>query len=221
MAIRDKNYKYKPANFQATVQQILFYLTRGYTRMHVTYYPAKKSKKYNEIDEKIYRKYQTNLTRAQVDYRIKKGYKVYKFLRFENVMILMSNDGEMPDGIEEDDHFVDIKTGQKEVKFSEFLSFIFYIDERKKFTCRVGKQTLNYWRGNISHSAKKKNKKAILQEVRKINFIPPYAGVHKQKKELRKHIISEIEKHGVPFSKDEKESIRFNTRRKQIKVFAD
>lgn len=219
MAIRDKNFRYEVDKFQGLIQQILSLTTRGYTRIHVTYYPRNKKDKWQQIDTKIYRRYQANITRGQIDYRRKKGYKVYKFFRWENVMIIMSTAGNDFPEIEEDDNFLDLKTGQQKVKIGEHLTFIIYVDERKKITARVGKNTLDYWSQNIQYHAQLKHKKALQQEIYKINLIPPWRGVHLQKKEIRKFIISEIKRNGVHYSKKEIKNIRFNTRRKQIKVF--
>lgn len=221
MARRDKNFRYEVEKFQGLIQQVLSLVTKGYTRIHVTYLPESKKNKWKEIDTKIYRSYHANLTRSQIYYRRDKNYKVYKYFRWENVIVLMSTDENDNPEIIEKDRFTDLKTAQKEIKIGEHLSFVIYYDERKKITARVGKGTVEYWKNNIKYHAKLKHKKSIQQEVFKINLIPPWSGVHKQKNEVRKFIIQQIDKNGVVFSKEEKNAIRFNTRRKQIKVFKD
>src|SRR5690625_476142 len=218
MAIRDKNYMYEVESWQGLIQHILFLASRDYTRIHVTYYPVEKQDRWKSIDEKLYKRYHTNLTRGQVDYRRKQGYKVYKFFRYDQTMILMSTEGKDYPEIEEQDKFQDLKTAKQKIQVTSNLYFEFYYSGQKKkykrkqkngiekrqvnFTVRMGKETIEYWKLNLRYHIKLKHKKDVFREIRKIAHIPSFSGIYEQKVQLRKFILNEIKKHGLKLTNE-------------------
>lgn len=235
MAIRDKNFRYEVERWEGLIQFILFLASKGYTRIFVNYFPEKKKGRWEEIDEKIYRKYQANLTRGQIDYRRKQGYKVYKYFRWNQVMVLVSTEGEDSPEIQEEDIFLDLKTGQQKIQISERLHFILYYSGKEKklkqkqkngqqkktinFTAKLGNETIDYWKQNLIYHIRMKHNAEVLQEVRKIDYVPSYSGIYEQKVQLRQFIFDEIRRHGVKFTEEEKDKISFQPRRYQINVF--
>lgn len=218
-------YLYIPTNWQGFVQQLQFLVSRaGYRYFHVSHYPAQKKDKWLKIDNKLIDKYQTNLSAKQRSTNKSKGNANFMFLRFENIaVILMATSNfkggktKTREGIVIDDEFFDIASKDLNIEIGRMTGLKIHTADNK-ITVSMTKKMYQDKSGLLVEVAKEKNVKKAKYEFGKLNGLPAWGGINKQKFQLLKVLVEELKRHNLKV----KESMFFvKLARDKVKVFGE
>ena len=124
-------------NLDRFVQNVIKYLGSGYKYYKVVRIPARKRSKTAQICQKIENRYQTSISRGKRQYRRKKGLANYGAVNFRDIVIVFRTEGENQDKLGEFKTFKQSIT----IEISEFLTLVFFINERKRLTVRLDRLT--------------------------------------------------------------------------------
>ncbi len=164
---------------------LISYVGTGYYYYKITYIPNKKAHKTPQILQKVSEHYQTNLSPGKRQYKRKKGLANYAAVNYRDMLVVLHTNGEHQDKPNE---FKQLTRKGIELKLSKFLTLILFKDERDKWTFRLGKDTFQFFVGEIEIVLKNSNRKRfhILRSM--FNNLPFYMGIGKQKREINKMI---------------------------------
>ncbi|MCP3033569.1 hypothetical protein LF817_19790 [Halobacillus sp. A1] len=215
-------YLYKPTSLAGFLQQIVWLVTRGYKYFHVTYYPESKKDKWIEIDKKLIGKYQTDMTRSQRYRNKQKKNGNFMFLRYENVaVLLLATDDfkkertKVKERIVIDDEFFDIE--EKNLKFDCGKISSFKIHKTNNtVTVSMANKMFKEVKANLIEVAATKNLSNTRYEFEKLNGLPSWHGINKQKFQLLDLVVDELKHHNV---KVKKTTFFVKLSRKKVKVF--
>ncbi|RAS90776.1 hypothetical protein A3863_07910 [Priestia endophytica] len=216
-------YLYKPTSWQGFLQQLHFLLAHsGYRYFHVTHYPEHKQDKWDKIDQKLIEKYQTNMTRSQRYRNKEKKNANFWFLRYDNVaVILMATDKfkgaqtQVKEGITIDDEFYDIQKKSLKVSIGKMSNFkTHFVDG--KITISMGNAMFKDIKYKLLEVAKTKNLRQAKYEFEKLNGLPAWGGINKQKFQLLDLLTQELKRHNI---KTKKSSFFVKLTRDKVKVF--
>ena len=160
---------------------LIAYVGTGYCYYKITHIPNKKAHKTPQILQKVSEHYQTNLSQGKRQYKRKKGLANYAAVNYRDMIIVLHTRGEHIDNPNE---FKQLTKKGIELKLSKFLTLILFKDERDKWTYRLGKDTFQFFMGEIEIALKSRNRKRLQKLRDMLNHLPPYMGIGKQKKEL-------------------------------------
>lgn len=215
-------YLYKPTTWQGLLQQIVFLVTQGYSYFHVAQYPENKRDKWDKIDKKLIEKYQTNLTRSQRYRNKEKRNANFWFLRYESVAIILMATTDFKGaktqarpGIVIDDQFFDIHKKDMKINIGKMSSFkVHSIDG--KITVSMTNQMFTDIKIKLLEVAKTKDLKKTQFEFHKLNGLPAWAGINKQKFQLLDLVVQELKRHNI---KAKKTSFFVKLTRNKVKVY--
>ena len=195
--------------------QIIHYLaSRGYYWYCITQYPSKKRDKFFRIDEKLIGKYRCDLSKFQRARRKKKGLANFYFARFDDCAIIMHTKGDIEENILYDDRFYDFR--QKRLKISINNLEFELINLDGKLSWKLSKDCYRDIKAHFGELCKLKQREKIVKEFDKLNGLPAWKGIIRQKYLLRNYIIAQAKKHQIQFHQSD---FRINTRRKIHKIF--
>jgi len=174
-------------------KQIMRYAGNGYKYIQVSTIPENKIKKISKIDEKITRRYNTDLTTYQRQYKRRKNQANFIALRYKRTIIVLKTDGET----EIEDKFIDILGS---VLSFDYLKIVLYKDERNKMTFRLDRDILRDIKTKIKLSIKNRHGRAFHNELRRLHTLSkvlPYRGINLQISAILKMIKEEQKKHNT------------------------
>jgi len=185
------------SNIRGFLISLIRYVGNGYKECQITYIPKSKEDKKRSILKKIEKKYNTNLTQGQRQYRRVKGLCNYAALNFNNIIILLRTPGKSEYNSEKWENIIN-----KEIQFNNLLSYKLYKDERGKLTIRLSKDSLRAFNYYIEASIKSKNIKNFNQAITtlyKLHKVVRYRGFMLQIKQILKRANELQKKHGTNF----------------------
>ena len=169
---------------------LIAYVGTGYCYYKITHIPNKKAHKSPQIIQKVSEFYQTDLSQGKRQYKRKKGLANYAAVNYKDMIVILHTKGEHQD---KDYEFKQLTKKGIELKFSKFLTLILFKDERDKWTYRLGKDTFQFFMGEIEIALNNSNKKRLNTLKSMFNHLPYYLGIGKQKRDLNKK-IKEVQK---------------------------
>ena len=164
------------------------YLGSGYTNYKIVSIPSKKAHKSHEILKKVSNHYQTNLSRGKRQYRRKLGKANYSAVCFKNTIVVLRTSGTHEDGADE---FKEFKKSLR-VDLSEWLTLIFFINERKRLTVRLDRLTFRRIREDFFLAIKNGNGKDYNFLKRSWHNLPHYKGIGVQGSQLHHFIKGKL-----------------------------
>ena len=176
---------------------ILNYVGNGYQEIQVSTVPEKKRQKITMIDAKITKKYQTDLTRGQRQYRKKKGICNYVALRYNYTILVLKTPGEIPKEIKKEEFGHILKT---KIQF-EFLGIEIVHDKEGysfKLTKKYEKEVMNRFELAISKREQNFFKKEITK-IYNLHRLLPYRVLNKQVSNILKKIKTLQKKHNTHY----------------------
>ncbi len=169
---------------------LIAYVGTGYCYYKITYIPNKKAHKTPQILQKVSEHYQTNLSQGKRQYKRKQGKANYAAVNYRDMIIVLHTSGEHIDNPNE---FKELTKKGIELKLSKFLTLILFKDERDKWTYRLGKDTFQFFIGEIEIAFKNYDGKKFNTLKSMFSNLPYYMGIGKQKREINK-TIRELQK---------------------------
>jgi hypothetical protein len=171
--------------------------------------------KWQAIDEKLIKKYDAKKSKYQRARLKQKGIANFYFLRWHDQAVIFHTSGEISDAILYDDRFYYIYDRALEIRVSENISVKIAIDN--SVTVRLTKESYKGIKAVLWDVCRTRNRKAILDEFNKLNGLPAWKGIVKQKKMLADYVQREVKRFHIDIGKKE---LILNTRRKIYKVFS-
>lgn len=195
--------RYLVSSWQGLLQYISKSLIgKGYYYWHLTELPIHKKSKWREIDEKLIDKYETNIDKFKRHRRKASGKANFIYIRWEQYAFIFHTEGVVPDAY--DDKFFDIRQHSIFLKISELTTFVIQFADNGKAHIKLEKDTYQGIKAMLHNVAKNQNAKLLQETFSMINGYPGYAGIVKQKKQLREYAVNQSIKHQIKISKDGK-----------------
>ncbi|KAF0821514.1 hypothetical protein V7200_23020 [Cytobacillus firmus] len=208
---------YLVSSWQSLLKILVNLCGKGYFYYHLTELPVNKKKKWEEIDAKFIKKYQSDKNKWQRQRQKRKGVANFYYLRWEHIVLVLHTEGEVPKEIIYDDKVSDVRQSPIFIKISELSAFrIQFIKDR--VTVFLDSDTYKGLKDSLYNVAKTKSKFKMKQAFNLINGYPAYKGILEQKNHLAEYLVSQAKKHGVTFKRNE---LRFNTKLEPRKIYND
>jgi hypothetical protein len=180
-------------DIQSLTKQIMRYAGNGYKYIQVSKIPEEKMKKVSKIEEKIRRRYNTNLTTYQRQYKRRQNKANFVALRYKKTIIVLKTDGET----EIEENFQNIFGS---VLSFDYLKIVLFRDERNKMTFRLEREILRDIKTKIKLTIKNRRGRSFHSEIRRLytlSKVLPYRGINRQISAILKMIKEEQKKHGT------------------------
>lgn len=212
--------QYLCLSFQGFVQQIVYLLSKGFYYFIIVQLPLKKSDKWSQIDRKLIKKYQCELSKDQRYRRRLKHIATFRYLRWHHVAIIMHTNGSIADDITDGDCFKDFRAKGIKLLLPISYSTVFQVFRNfdGTFSAKLEKKCFAGVKAATELSIRAKRPEKALDLFRMIDNYPAWAGVISPKKELRKLIIQKCKQHKLHIDHNK---LNYNTYRSQVKVFED
>jgi len=179
-------------------QQIMRYVGNGYTECQISTIPEKKRYKVPHIDAKLKKRYKSDLTQGQRQYRRKKGQCNYAVLRYRDFCYLVLKSK----GKDE--------TGEKwnsiyrtPIPVGSHLVLELLKDERGRNTVKVEKKAWQDIRSAVLLSIEKRAGARFHGEIGKVynlSKVLPYRGINLQISSLLKAVKQAQKEHGTKWT---------------------
>ena len=208
--------KYLCSSWEGLIQEIVLLAGKGYYNYHIVKPNIKKLDRWPHIDNKLIKKYQTTLTKSQRNTRKKKKQATFRYLRWENIAVIMHTSGNIADTITYDDKFFDIRRKPIKIIISELIEVSIYRESKKSFSLKLTDDSFENIKTLLSNAVSSGYKKNIISSFKLVNAIPPYKGIIRQKRKLVKFIAYSVKLHKLVFST---EILPFKDKRSSITVF--
>nr|WP_181726079.1 hypothetical protein [Planococcus sp. (in: firmicutes)]QJS06174.1 hypothetical protein [Planococcus sp. (in: firmicutes)] len=215
-------YLYIATSWQGFIQQIVLLTGSGYRHYCFVNYPEHKQDKFTKIDKKLIRRYETDMQKNQLWRNKKEGNANFKFLRYENMaIILMATNNfqgrktQTKEGVEIDDDFLSIDKKPLILEFGKETSLKVH-SVNGKMTMSMSSLMYKNKKAELLEVAAKKSVKLALYEFGKLNGIPTYSGNFNQRKELLDILVDELKRHNVKVFKNH---FYIKNQRTKFKVF--
>jgi len=211
----------------------------GYYYVHITYLPESKKEKWQKIDQKLIEKYKADLTKDQRYQRKKKNIAHFRYLRWENIAIVLHTPGEIISpgtmqhphlntkqlelyAIEKDDSFSNVRQHPVFLRISDGVVFdIRFLPKKAKkkevVTVRLEKQMVKDIKAQLEEYLAARAKNKVLFTYHNLNGFPAWGGIISQKRSIKKFILQCARKHSIKI-KDE-ELFLNDFRKKEDSVF--
>jgi len=214
-----EKYLIGEGGWNAFVQQIQFYVSRGYTEYHLVKYPEHKQDKYLKIDQKLIEKYNANLNKDKAYYNKKENYCNFKFLRHGDAAIILKSKGNLRKNIVLDDVFQSVENEKIAVQIGEKVTLVIGYDEMK-VTVFLDKKTYREVRATcLEYMDRQKYQKAT-DTFNQLNALPSWGGIVEQKIKMKKYLVKHLEQ---SLSAQKVKSLAYkmiiSTKRTAVKVF--
>lgn len=218
--------QYQCATWQGLIQELVYLVGRGYYFYCIVPLNFKKcGKNWAKTDKKLIKKYEMNISKFQRARKKKKGKSNFYYLRWQHVAIMLHTAGDV-DSTVYNDRFLDLRERQKKIvlKISDLIWLQINLgapknDNKRHIEVRLYKDSYNGFKDNLERVIQLKNKEMIFNEFNKINGIPAWAGIIKQKQLLYNFMLRKCKSNSVKLNNEDKPKIRILTKRNVVKVF--
>jgi len=183
---------------------IVRYMSKGYYYYCVLTLPEKKKEFWGKTDHKIIEKYHIEKSKDQ-RYRLKKkGYALYSYLRYEGMGVILQTDGFIPEDINHDDNFNDIRNKPLFVRVTDLSSFFVYMRKGKHISIRMTDEMYNKIKEKAANVASTTKKKYLIDEFRKLYHLPSKrSGIIRQIRILATYFVKLARSNGIKIKKEE------------------
>lgn len=191
----------KAENLKEFIRYIIAFVGTGYTNYKLVEIPPKKSSKKEIIIRKIADSYQTNLTRSQRAYAKSKGKANFNGVAFNNMLFICFTNGAISQEIDLGNsigHFEE--KNSISIRLSDYTTINIFIDERKKITAKMSKETFRDIKNQLQDAFKKKNGYLFHSILKKVSGFPNYRGFQLQKRDLVFYCNEQKKEHGVKWN---------------------
>lgn len=211
---------YRCRSWQGFLQQLVYLISRGYYYYCKVEYPLSKKEKWEKTDLKLIRKYNCNKSKFQRARLKNKGIANFYFIRYGHFAFILHTGGELLKDILKDDIFYDCRNKKTRmtipVKTITFTIMPPGDPNHKGVTVRLSKESYRDMKENLKSVCQSRNRHLIIKEYDKLNGIPAWSGIIKQKRMLANYTVSQAKKNLIKIQKNE---LRIYTRRKIFKVW--
>lgn len=190
----DMKVNYLCNSWQFLLQQLVYQIGKGYYFYHVGVIPDNKFDKRFQIDQKIVKKYNIDLSKYQRARRKRNDIVNFYYLRWKNVFIILHTKGDFPEGFKPDDEFKDImqkkeKLNRLVVRISTNVAFEITMKNKKgeskrAVTVSFSRDTMQNFNAELEELVKYKKLSQIKEFFARINNIPAWSGIIQQKQVL-------------------------------------
>lgn len=207
------------------IQQIVNLVSNGYIEYQFGAFPEHKEKDFLKLDKKMLEAYQADFNSDKRYYRKTKGLCNVKFLRSNNVWILLKTEGKNDNENLIEKQFSKIKEKPLVVEVAKnFFVELRYNKEKDSYTYFINKETFRSRREYIRSYINKHQLNEAATVFNMLNGIPSWGGIYEQKKMLKKYLIDYAKKRNQ-FTKEEikkfRKSLVLVRTRKIFTVFDD
>lgn len=199
--------------WQAYLQMIVLYISKGYSMYCQVHYPLKKKDKWSQIDDKLSTKYGTTISRYQRARRRKTGKAVHVIVRWQGQGVILRTPGALPE-YEDPDVFVRIETPIM-IEVSELLQIQVTKSERGKVQVHLERECYRGWKDQCLAAVVERAYAQIYYSYNRMNGVPAYGGIIAQRRSLKRQIEEHTRKHGVPI---DAKKLRVGTYRRIYKI---
>jgi len=215
-------YRYEVVSWIGLIQIIVQLVGQGYFFWHLTYIPTEKfnafrPKRLAAVDEKIINKYKTRKNENQRAYAKSKGLANFYYLRWQNVIVILHTLGQIDPKIVYDDKFFDIRKTPLILRVGEFSAYKIQI-VNNTVNVVMEREFYRSIKAGLQEVAKTKNKFKMIKAFDRLNGIPAWSGIIKQKMSLAEFLVREAKKHSVQLSLND---LRIVKKRTPVKVFRE
>ncbi|NIK80527.1 hypothetical protein FHS15_005717 [Paenibacillus castaneae] len=189
-------YQYVCGSWQGLLQMVVYLVGSGYTHYHVISLPIRKKDRWNEIDQKLIDKYQTDKSKWQRARQKRLGAANHMYLRWEHIGILLHTRGNISDKIRNDDVFFDVQIKPIPLQISDLTAFLIYFFDGA-VTVRLAKETYEGLKMNLADAARSRHKAHLIKMINDLNGYPAWRGVIVQKRRLAKYAAVQARKNGI------------------------
>ena len=209
--------RYLCSSWQGFIQMLVYLFGRDYYYYCLVNLPELKKHRWEKIDQKLIFKYQAAKSKWQ-RYKAKEQKRAnFYYLRWNSVAIIMHTKGHIPEEINYDDLFQDIRKMQLEFYISELVGFVVYLDEQEKVSVKLTKDTYAGHKTELTDAAATKNIIKMQQTFNMLNGYPAWKGIIQQKRKLSKYLVRQAQKHQITLYM---KSLRLVDKRFPVKVFS-
>ncbi len=209
-------------SWQGLIQQLVYLVSRGYYHYCLIEYPLQKKEKWEKIDLKLINKYQCNKSKFQRARSKNKGNTNFYFIRYENAALILHTNGELLKNIAKDDIFHDCRNKKTRITIPIKTITLTIMPpgdpNHNGVTVRLSKESYRGMKEHLKSVCQGQNRQIVIKEFNKLNGIPAWSGIIKQKKMLAEYTISQARKNFILIKK---EDLRLNTSRKPYKVWKE
>lgn len=186
-------------SWQFMLQQIVYLVSKGYIYYYVGEIPLNKADRAKKIDNKIIEQYNINLSKYQRNRRKKKKYANFYYLRWKNQFIILHTDGKLE--VPNVDTFYDIRTNKDSSNRLRIVIgpklIVNVVMRGSSPTVVLDKATYKDIREDIDDLVKYRRIKFLHNYFKKLNGLPAWSGIVKQKFLLQKEVYNLAKKYSV------------------------
>lgn len=194
-------HKYQCQSWQGLIQMLTYLISRGYYYYCITEFPEQKRERWTAIDSKLIDRYSVDLSKWQRARRKKDGRANYYYLRWESISLVLHTSGELDRNLW-GDIFCDVRKRPILLKISRLIEFIIAIEEcqaKRHVFVRLSKETYTGLKAHMHEIAKTRNVWLMAEEIKRLNGLPAYSLVIRQKRQLAAYVAKQAKKHQVFF----------------------
>jgi DNA-binding cell septation regulator SpoVG len=212
---------YRCRSWQGFVQQLVYLVSRGgYFYYCLVQYPLEKKEKWEKIDTKLIGKYQCDKSKYQRARNKNKGFINFYFIRYGHIALIMHTPGKLPEGITIDDPFFDCRDKKHRLNVPVGSMRLWIMPpgdpNHRSVTVQLAKQSYRDIKASLSSVCRAQYKKAVIAEYDRLNGLPAWSGIVRQKRMLARYTVRQARKNCIPLQINE---LRLNTRRTIYKVW--
>ncbi|BCS52656.1 hypothetical protein [Geobacter sp. SVR] len=209
--------RYQAADWQGYVQQIVNLMGHGYQDYCLVKLPMKKQAEWGTIDQRIAGKYCADLGKDKRYRRQLKGLANYAYLRWEDAAVILRTNGEP---LPTTDRFVSLHDKPLQVRVGEstVLKVVPASHKGRKVTVYLAKDKYREIKAGLLDNVRHRQLDVLHGAFSRLDGLPPYAGIVRQKAELVTAIVLEGKRHGLKLCRKD---FPFRTKRRNKPVFAE
>lgn len=214
------DYRYLCVTWQGLLQMTVYLVSRGYWHYCLTILPEAKSDRWKTIDNKLIDRYQTALSKWQRARRKMKGHANFYYLRWHNLSLLFHTEGTI-ESISVEDKFADIRIIPMELSISSLVTLSVSVDsvsnKKSHIGVRLNRDSFRGIKASIHETVKKKNLWLLKAEIDRLNGLPAYSGIIRQKRLLAQYAAKQAHKNQLKITPV---FFRINTKLKRYPVYS-
>jgi len=217
--VKYMGYTYEVENWQGLLQQLVNYTSLGYRKYCEVEYPERKRERFSTIDRKIIAKYHADKSKDQRSRLKKKGFANFVFFRWNRYACILQSPGVVRDDIVYDDTFHSITGNPIEVRVGpETLLVVGLFGRNGGVSVKMSTETYRNVRAGLMEATYSGDRKRCIGEFNKLNGLPAWHGIVKQKVRLAEYLVKQARSHQMKLSKRD---LRIYTRRKVYPTWKD
>ncbi|MBV6425128.1 MAG: hypothetical protein NAOJABEB_02942 [Steroidobacteraceae bacterium] len=179
------------------VRQILNRGGHGYVLVCPLAVPSKKRNKIREIDAKLQKKYNTEISKDARYRRKKAGLANCAYIRWDLYAVVMMTAGDLPER-DEGDRFFNLVDRPYTFRVGDMIEIkIGPARSGKKFTAYLSKQSYREIKAVLRDHAEHRRIEQVIKYYERLQGLPAFSGIITQVAELRRFLVSELRRHNV------------------------